>query len=736
MKHVATTTPESSAIHRAPPGGNRILQRRCSSSGSMAAAGPGGCDTCRKKKQRALQTKIRIGPEGDSFEREADRVAERILTSGSAPAAKAPPGIQRMTAGNAGTETAPASVEAALSAPGQALPEAERGFFESRFGHDFSGVRIHVDDRATAAVNAHAFTSGRDIVFASGQYSPATSAGRKLLAHELTHVVQQGQAERGPAYLQRQPGPPARRGRILSLAEISADAKREKARKLSGQTTAKVCRSIAAGAEKSNCPTALEPGTQVNIVATKAGGAWLQVVTAEAVPGFGPKEPLYVVAAFVEELAAPAVGPPVATEPEKDEPTTQDEDKQRAAEADRVKAGQSDIDAALVSARAGKQQADSLLADADQVDLDLLDIVHAQAEAVTETIALLEELGPVFAGLSDEHRKTILGLAYLEMQMYAQNAQHAYVLNRNVKLDIPDDVTNLDDVEEQLDEFAEWHEDWMTQNSYVGDLAGDMFALVGGLEDTVNMNLVAARELIDYEKNLKEEGETLKKIDDEMASFEKQTNWMRTKKKVASVAEFIISLRGRGKLKRPTRGKPGRTAKAPKPKRAKPAKSRKTFRKTKGQTKPKKAKTRKKKDKKKQRKGIYPICWPTLLGPPLVGNVPQLVFVRTPGADRDETAAQQMRMQRLWGKDPVANTMHLHHVVPLFLGGKDADQSNLTLIPRKNHLTGHSWLAHQPQMLKPPSGLKPMPASLYDAGHTAGTMYRLKGFKSSRTETC
>jgi outer membrane protein OmpA-like peptidoglycan-associated protein len=79
---------------------------------------------------------------------------------------------------------------------GYPLPESVRGFFEPRFGYDFSHVRIHTGSRAgesAKAVNALAYTVGRDIVFGAGQYSPETESGKKLIAHELTHVVQQNE---------------------------------------------------------------------------------------------------------------------------------------------------------------------------------------------------------------------------------------------------------------------------------------------------------------------------------------------------------------------------------------------------------------------------------------------------------------------------------------------------------------------------------------------------------------
>src|SRR5215210_5565404 len=77
---------------------------------------------------------------------------------------------------------------------GHHLPEPIRAFFEPRFGDDFSQVRVHTDSSAAEsarAINARAFTVGRDVVFGAGQYTPETVEGKKLLAHELAHVVQQ-----------------------------------------------------------------------------------------------------------------------------------------------------------------------------------------------------------------------------------------------------------------------------------------------------------------------------------------------------------------------------------------------------------------------------------------------------------------------------------------------------------------------------------------------------------------
>jgi len=88
----------------------------------------------------------------------------------------------------------PPTVHDVLRAPGQPLDTGTRSFMEPRFGHDFSQVRVHTDARAAEsarAVNALAYTVGKDVVFGKGHYMPGTSEGKRLLAHELTHVVQQ-----------------------------------------------------------------------------------------------------------------------------------------------------------------------------------------------------------------------------------------------------------------------------------------------------------------------------------------------------------------------------------------------------------------------------------------------------------------------------------------------------------------------------------------------------------------
>jgi len=102
--------------------------------------------------------------------------------------------VQRRANGSAAPAIAPPIVHDALRSPGQPLEKDAQSYFASKFEHDFSHVRVHTDEQAAEsarAVGSLAYTVGNHVVFGAGRYSPANSSGRRLLAHELTHVVQQ-----------------------------------------------------------------------------------------------------------------------------------------------------------------------------------------------------------------------------------------------------------------------------------------------------------------------------------------------------------------------------------------------------------------------------------------------------------------------------------------------------------------------------------------------------------------
>ncbi len=114
--------------------------------------------------------------------------------------------VRRRGSPGAGPASAPPIVDRVLQRGGQPLEKGARSMMERHFSHDFSRVRIHHDSEASAsaeAIRAEAYTVGPDIVFRAGRYDPASAAGQHLLAHELAHVVQQGQAGRVARRVQR-----------------------------------------------------------------------------------------------------------------------------------------------------------------------------------------------------------------------------------------------------------------------------------------------------------------------------------------------------------------------------------------------------------------------------------------------------------------------------------------------------------------------------------------------------
>ena len=148
-----------------------------------------------------LQAKLAVSQPGDRDEREAERVADKVVSmSVPEPGASS---VDRISHQSAGKEPQAVRRETkrwieTLQGGGRLLPPSARSFFEPRFGRDFSDVRVHTNskaDEAARSISAEAFTIGTDIVFRSGAYSRRSRHGTELLAHELTHVIQQ-QGER------------------------------------------------------------------------------------------------------------------------------------------------------------------------------------------------------------------------------------------------------------------------------------------------------------------------------------------------------------------------------------------------------------------------------------------------------------------------------------------------------------------------------------------------------------
>ncbi len=155
-----------------------------------------------------VQPKLTVTPPDDQYEDEADRVAGQVMRAldtsqpdkyedeQDRPAGQVMRKDVSAAASGAGTAVS-SDVEAAIEGArsgGQPLPAGTRAAMESAFGADFGGVRIHTDsqsDTLNESLSARAFTTAKDIFFGQGEYSPGSAEGERLLAHELTHVVQQ-----------------------------------------------------------------------------------------------------------------------------------------------------------------------------------------------------------------------------------------------------------------------------------------------------------------------------------------------------------------------------------------------------------------------------------------------------------------------------------------------------------------------------------------------------------------
>jgi peptidoglycan hydrolase-like protein with peptidoglycan-binding domain len=197
----------------------------------------------------ALQPKLSVSQPGDSFEQEADRVADQVMRMRDHSAAAAPQvqlkcaqcedemKAQRFAVGDepelvlkksaggaqpsSGAESQ-ASVHSALQ-NGQPLAPAARSFLEPRFGRDLGHVSVHTNDAAAdsaRALNARAYTVGSDIAFDRGEYQPGTREGQRLLAHEITHTFQQGECAAPQAQIQRTIGD----GHDLTSPRFAGDA--------------------------------------------------------------------------------------------------------------------------------------------------------------------------------------------------------------------------------------------------------------------------------------------------------------------------------------------------------------------------------------------------------------------------------------------------------------------------------------------------------------------------------
>ncbi len=203
MVHAHAQAQHASPIRAVPEAVRATLQHGAAPAGRHAARGNQATLRLLAAPSSCVQPKLSAGAPGDAFEQEADRVADHVMRMPD-------PSLRRQedddeeelqTIRTSGVDGAAASLTpevadgvAGLRGLGQPLPQSARAFFEPRFGRDFGDVRVHTNHAAAdlaQSLHARAFTHGRDVAFGEGQYAPNTPEGGRLLAHELTHVVQQ-----------------------------------------------------------------------------------------------------------------------------------------------------------------------------------------------------------------------------------------------------------------------------------------------------------------------------------------------------------------------------------------------------------------------------------------------------------------------------------------------------------------------------------------------------------------
>ncbi len=289
-----------------------------------------------------LQAKLVVNAPGDTYEQQAEHVADRVMRisqpqlhlgcsrGGGCPACQtAQPyseheHVQTKQVGSNDSETteAPPVVHEALSSAGRPLDASTREFLEPRFGHDFSQVQIHTGPLASGAargVAAQAFTVGEHIVFGNGQYAPASAVGRHLLAHELTHVLQQ---RAGAPALQRRaancPASPPSRPTIKTMADFIALVRRVEASTMLGGNPIETARLIFRTKYEGRAwdwmlpSTKGQPGVSQDrygvgqVTADDVASLCFKLIV--TVPGGGQEDPMHIIAAIVANAETQAAG--------------------------------------------------------------------------------------------------------------------------------------------------------------------------------------------------------------------------------------------------------------------------------------------------------------------------------------------------------------------------------------------------------------------------------------------
>jgi hypothetical protein len=625
-----------------------------------------------------VQTKLQVGAAHDRFEQEADSVAERLHAATAPDVTPAPLRVQRASESSEGQREAPASIEATVSAAGRPLPNRE--FFEARLGHDFSRVRVHDDGaaaRSAADVDARAYTVGEHVVFGQGQLQPGNAASERLVAHELTHVLQQRSA---PQVVQR-----------------SANAGGGSGSRLPDDVRATMERRL--GSDFSSV-TVHHSGAKARQVASSGAYAITRGDEIHFAPGrFNPNSAKGM-GLIAHELAHVVQQRRGAAGSMSAQPALE-------SEAERV---ERDVSASVATAPVSGR---SRYPEHRKDSFDLLKVIRAAAggsiAAVCDVVVSLAGDDPVVRKI-DALRKEIVakGASIILPASVVRTMESMY---QGLKAHMPSWLP--------LPEIRFYPD---------GQPAAPLI-IIGGIAITVEaLILFLAFLLVAYW--------LLTNLDPATAKARRRA------------VEDIVDRIGELVKPRPIPYAPSDDA-PPKPKES--DKPRETD-KPKDADKPKpvdpkpadpkvEPKTEPKTDPKGQPKAdpkggpktgprrptpaidLYPICWSPKLPDPQ-----QRIFHRAMKEERDQFEAGRARMMADWRafRDPDfdASKYHVHHVVPLYLGGDDNLRTNGVLWPARVHLRGHADLNFQPLVMAHPRPLSP-----YLTKHPVGTKYVKIGVK-------
>jgi hypothetical protein len=587
-----------------------------------------------------LQAKLMINQPGDAYEVEADSVADQVMRMPEAHVQRKcacggtcddckdeEPHLQRAAASSvpavsSGLADAPAHVGDVLGSGGEALDASTRVYMESRFGHDFAAVRIHRDAGAAAsarAVATHAYTVGRDIVFASGQYTPETTAGRRLLAHELSHVLQQRD---GAAVIMRQADA------CLRECERQFDA-------CLGRTRFPPECIASRGQCMNRCPPA---GPEELAARRQARVARVREL------GFNHGFHLAEAADSVSLHNQSQVPDDWDFIPEDRRPFIQHVDgtprgRWRVVSPPVLLANREEVESFVNGVNAGLEQ-------------------HARIERFFEPIA--EGLQLLAMALSTSAAMRMAAEPMLVEPVAPVGGRPPQLrLIRGGGGSAPETVA---------------------PRPVTGPSRAPVSAGRGG----------AARALA------------------EVPEVTPQPVRPRPELVHSQPQEAVVPRAAAAPQQAPSPGTLPSAVPLPAALAAL-------------QGKPRPA-------------NAYPICWPIHFGP-----APATVFIKTTPPDRDYAEQQQAALVRRWlraFRDPgfVAERYHVHHVLPLFLGGADDLARNAMTLLATTHLRSHAVLRHQPQMATPPPPLQPLGPDIYR--HPVGTMYWLAGYKENPEQVC